>query len=451
MWAPLRSLSGRVALASLILLPLFLGASGLYLERSHRLSLEAAEQERLQLQVLGLLAQADYNDDLNDDLNNGLELPEALIDKRLEQPSSGLYARVFGRDDQLLWQSPSLRAAPIDLTRLSVEPLTPGASLFQRQSGLYCFAYQVVWETASGTAVPLRFEVLEATTTIDADLRLYRRHLIIGLGGATALLILCQLVILSWGLRPLHRMARDVGAIEAGTADRLGGAYPREVQALTDNLNTLLHSEQQRRERARSTLADLAHSLKTPLAVIRSANPDAPDYQPLLGEQLQRMEEIVSYQLQRATGGNHQLLRTIDVAPLAARLRTTLLKVHAANPPRITLDIDPDTRFRGDERDLLEILGNLLDNACKYGAGQIRLSAGNDAGQLTVSTDDNGPGIAADLREQVLLRGARADTQQPGQGIGLAVVRDIVTSYGGTLSINDGPLGGAHIRVTLPA
>lgn len=438
----LNSLSGRVVLASLLLLPLFLGVSGLYLERSHRLSIEAAEAERLQLQIFTLLAQAEYD--------SRLQLPNELIETRLGRPGSGLYARVYGRRGDLLWQSPSAEA--IGLSRPDDQPpaLAPGQRSFRRLGGLFQVAYQVVWETDEGREIPLLFEVLETTAAVDADLALYRRHLLLWLGGAAILLVLCQLAILAWGLKPLRTLARDIAKVEAGVADGLKGRYPVEVQAVTDNLNTLLNSERQRGERARSTLADLAHSLKTPLAVIASADSNAGDYPSLVREQTARMQDIVSYQLQRAVGGTHQLLRAVDVEPLAARLRSSLSKIYADRDTCIELAIPQGTRFRGDQRDLLEMLGNLLDNACKYGRGQVRVHAEQDSRGLQLAVHDNGPGVDAALRQRVLQRGARADSQRQGQGIGLAVVNEIAASYNGTMEITDSPLGGACVRLLFP-
>jgi two-component system sensor histidine kinase PhoQ len=439
----LHSLSSRILLSSLLLLCLFLGVSGLYLERSHRLSIEAAAAERLQLQVLALLAQAEYD--------RALTLPRELIDARLSQPNSGLYARVLGADGAPLWQSPSTIGAVWRQAPEAGPPLPPGTRDFRRTGALFRLAYQVLWETADGREVPLRFEVLESTTAVDADLKLYRRHLLIWLGGSAALLALCQLAILGWSLRPLRRLAADITAIEAGTTERLAGRYPREVQAVTDNLNTLLDSEQRRRERSRNTLADLAHSLKTPLAVLHNADSRDPAYPELVREQAARMQDIVAYQLQRTTGGTHHLLRSVEIAPLAQRLGDSLAKVYAGRTPHIDLAIPAGCRFRGDQRDLMEMLGNLMDNACKYGAGEVRVCARQASDGLQLEVHDNGGGIAPSLRERVMQRGVRADSRDPGQGIGLAVVRDIADSYGGQLVIDDSPLGGACLRLQLPA
>jgi len=435
----LNSLAARVLLASLVLLPLSLGGSGLYLERSHRLSIESAAAERLQLQILTLLAQAEYEDTL--------QMPDELIEGRLDQANSGIYARVFDRSHALLWQSRSALTLPATLMSSPSATLAAGERDFRRLKALFQLSYKVLWQTADGREVPLVFTVLETTAPVDAELGTYRQHLLLWLGGTALLLLLCQLAILAWGLRPLRALAQDIARLETGASDQLNGPYPREVQRVTDNLAVLLHSEQQRRERVRNTLGDLAHSLKTPLAVIASADADSASYPALVTEQVALMEDTVNYQLQRATGGSHNLLRTVPVTPVVQRLQRSLEKVYAERQLVFELDLTARCRFRGDERDLLEMLGNLMDNACKFCRRTVRVVTLESDRGLSIEVHDDGPGVPRPLREYVTQRGARADLQRPGQGIGLAIVDDISRSYGGALAVMDSPLGGACIRL----
>jgi len=284
-----------------------------------------------------------------------------------------------------------------------------------------------------------------------AGVAVYRRHLWLWLGGSALLLLACQALILGWGLTPLRRLAGEVAAIEAGSAERLMGDYPREVQALTSNLNALLEGERGRRERVRNTLADLAHSLKTPLAVLRSADTADAGFAPLVREQTARMEQIVNYQLQRSVGGSHNLLQLVPVLPLVQRLRNTLLKVYADKQIAIEVAINPQCQFRGDERDFLEIVGNVMDNACKYGRGEVRVSAeGSAPASLTLAVEDNGSGIPEGERERILRRGTRLDEHGPGHGLGLAVAADILDTYNGNLAIEASALGGVRVVIRFP-
>lgn len=434
------SLAARLLLASALLLPVFLGATGWYLERSHRISIEAAQAERLHLQLLALLAQAEYED--------GLRMPAQLLEPRLGQPNSGLYALVDSADGDLLWASASALTLNPAAVLAAIPPLPPGVRNSARFNGQLRVSLQVLWETGGGDDVPLRFTVLETTAPIEVEVAQYRRSLLLWLGGSAVLLLGCQVVILAWGLRPLRELAADIARIEAGEALLLQRPYPREIQTLTRNLNTLLQGELQRRERVRRTMGDLAHSLKTPLAVIRTADATSHDYPDLIAEQTDRMEEIVSRQLQRAAGGGSRLLQVVAVESVLERLRSSLLKVYAARNLDIQLLVEPGCRFRGDERDLMEIMGNLMDNACKYAAHRIRISAaGGGDNPLDIIVEDDGPGVAPALRAAILQRGFRADSRGEGQGLGLSVAVDIAASYCGSLTIDsDGPAG---VRVRL--
>ncbi len=434
------SLAARLLLASAVLLPVFLGATGWYLERSHRLSIEAAQAERLHLQLLALLAQAEFED--------GLKMPEQLLEPRLSQPNSGLYALISSGDGDLLWASASALTLNPAAVLAAIPALTPGTRNSARFNGQVRVSLQVLWETGEGEDVPLRFTVLETTAPIEVEVAQYRRSLLLWLGGSALLLLGCQVVIMAWGLRPLRELAADIARIEAGEALLLQRPYPREIQTLTRNLNTLLQGELQRRERVRRTMDDLAHSLKTPLAVIRTADPASYDYPDLIAEQTDRMEEIVSYQLQRAVEGGNRLLQLVAVEPVLQRLRRSLLKVYATRNLDIQLLVEPGCRFRGDERDLMEIMGNLMDNACKYAAHRIRISAaGGGDHPLDIIVEDDGPGVAPALRAAILQRGFRADSRGEGQGLGLSVAVDIAASYCGSLSIDsDGPAG-ARVRL----
>lgn len=435
-----RSLWGRLLAANLILLPLFLGATGLYLERSFKQSLDSAAVERLQLHVLTLLAEAEYE--------QSLTMPPQLLEDRFSQANSGLAGAVTTPSGDILWASESSIGLGLAGPAARAGDLAAGEHLFHRSADFYHYALAVLWRTGADRDVPLVFHVLETTAPTTAQLASYRRSLLLWLGGAALGLMICQLLVLYWGLRPLARLARDIAAIEAGHKSQLDGIWPREVEPITRNLARLLAVERERRERTRNTLADLAHSLKSPLSVMRSADTRSPDYPALVAEQSGRMQQIVSYQLQRAGGGSpHNLLYKVPVRPVVERLRDTLQRVYPERSVNFEVDIAPDTCFRGDERDLMECLGNLMDNACKYGASRVRVNASQAGDQLVVDVEDDGPGIPQHLRDVILARGVRADSVSPGQGIGLAVAADIAASYNGSLVIRDSELGGAGISV----
>jgi two-component system, OmpR family, sensor histidine kinase PhoQ len=257
----------------------------------------------------------------------------------------------------------------------------------------------------------------------------------------TALLISVQLAWLLWTLRPLARFRRELAQVEQGKLSQLSSSYPSELQAVARQLNTLLSTEQQQRKRYRNALSDLAHSLKTPLAVIQSqAGLDAGSM-----EQVANINRIIGHQLKRAQSAalSSWHLGT-QVSEVGDKLVRTLKKIYREPEITLTSDIAADAIFKGDEADLAELLGNLLDNACKAASARVHLSARQEVSRLTLTIEDDGAGISEDKLGQIFERGIRADSYAQGHGIGLAIVRDLVDSYRGRLSVGRSEtLGGA--------
>lgn len=436
------SLRARVTLAAALVLTVFVALTALALERAFEESASAAMRERLFAQLYLVMAAAEVDE------SGTLQMPPHLGEPRLNLPGSGLYARIGSRDGKTLWQSPSA----VGLT-LPAAPVKSGDELYTRSTingeEHFLAALTIEWESASGT-MPLLFSVAEDTAPFLAQMQRYR-HNLWGMLGVMALLLLLALTIaLAWGLRPLRTVAREVRAIEDGEQESLTRNYPSELKRLTDNINALLHHERAQQARYKNAMADLAHSLKTPLAVLRSIA-GAGEQAQAIDEQVTRMDKIVQYQLQRAaTAGRSVLAAPLPVAPITERLLNTLQKVYRDKELNIHLSMDPQASFRGDEGDLMELLGNLLDNACKWAVAGIWLEVRQEKGTLRLSIEDDGPGIPLHQAERVLARGVRLDESTPGHGIGLPMVRDIVEAYGGKLEIVHSPHGGARIIVSLP-
>ncbi|MEZ5584962.1 MAG: ATP-binding protein [Candidatus Competibacteraceae bacterium] len=446
------SLRTRLLIAASGVLIAFLSLTGLALDQAFRESALVAVQERLQAQVFMLLGAADS------DADGQLNLPNALPEARFSTPGSGLYAQVMDRDGMLIWRSVSLLG--MKLPPLPSLPV-PGQLIFQQidaidDTPLFSLNFTVSWEISTGNYRYYTFQVAETRRGFDDQVAGFRRSLWGWLLVSALVLLLVQGVILSWSLKPLRQVAREVREIEIGHQAALTGVYPRELSALTENLNTLIHNSQAHLERYRHALADLAHSLKTPLAVLRGAvEMPAGELVNTVQDQVERMNRTVEYQLQRAAvAGRTVLTAPVAVPAVARKVIDALDKVYRHKALQLSCAMDDEMLFYGDEGDLFEILGNLTDNACKWAKHRVAIRARRmeNAGrmELLVEIEDDGPGIPVEQRSQILLRGARADPSVAGHGIGLAVVRNIVEEvYLGKLSIDSGRWGGALLRVRL--
>lgn len=425
----MNSLTLRVGLIAALVVAVFAGLTALALERAFRDSATHAVEERLQAQLFLLMGAVEVN------ANGDISVPERLPEARLTLPESGLHARITDAWGHILWRSPSALGLPVE----------------SRDSRPFTARMTVDWETAGGL-VSLTFTLVEDRTGLEAQLSEYRRSLWGWMAILAVLLLAAQSLALYLGLIPLRRVARELRAMEQGDQGQITGRYPVELKPLTDNLNTLIQQERAQLARYRDGLADLAHSLKTPLAVLRGSleqRSDTDSRQAL--EQLERMDRIVAYQLQRAaTSGRSALAAPLDVAPVMRRLADTLNKVYRDKEVEYSMQVQPGSHFRGNEGDLMEVLGNLLDNAWKFSRHQVRAVAGHRGRMLEIRVEDDGPGIPADRVQAILARGGRLDEGVPGQGIGLAVVSEIVTAYGGDLLVEDSALGGAALVVCLP-
>jgi len=437
------SLRARVSLAAALVLAVFVGLTALALERAFADSARSAMRERLFAQLYLVMAATEVDE------SGALQMPPRLGEPRLNLPGSGLYARIGMPDGTTLWHSPS--AVGLSLPTPGIN--AAGEELFTRSNingnEYFLSALAIEWESAAG-AVPLLFSVAEDTSPFLAQMSRYRNNLWGWLGALSLLLLAALASALAWGLRPLHTVVGEVRAIESGEQESLVRDYPAELKRLTDNINTLLHHERAQQARYKNALADLAHSLKTPLAVLRSQEWVGEDSQ-TIEEQVSRMDNIVQYQLQRAaTAGRSALASPVAVAPIAERLLTSLEKVYRDKGLRLERKLDPDLRFRGDEGDMMELLGNLLDNACKWAAQVVWLTISREGRFLLLTVEDDGPGIETDQAERVLNRGVRLDEATPGHGIGLPMVRDIVEAYDGKLEFGRSDHGGARIIISLP-
>ena len=427
---------------------LFLGLTGIVLDQAFRQSAWQNVESTLTAQVYGLIAVADQQGEL-------LYLPEAVQEPGFNRLGSGLFGLLLDSQGRELWRSQS--AVVIDYSRLvdEIESATIGEPIFTHSKvpDVFVLSYKVLWQLGPQQSSEYTFVVLRNPDAYEDEVTSFRGSLWFWLAVVVIGLTVVQWLVMRWGLSPLSRLADELRSLESREGSLLTGDYPTEIEGVTRNLNLLITAERAQREKYRTTLADLAHSLKTPLSILSNTTTRLSDQQEetaqLITDQVHRMNDLVSYQLERAVASASQIARqAVPVSACAKRLEQALSKVYQAEQVDLSMVVGDET-FYGDERDLMELLGNLLDNACKYGEGTVRLTAlGGEA--LLLIVEDDGPGIPKERHGLIMERGTRLDSDTPGQGIGLAVVSEIVARYGGDVAIDDAELGGAKFTVTLP-
>jgi two-component system sensor histidine kinase PhoQ len=448
------SLISRATIATLLVLVGFLGVTGFALDRAYANAALAGLQNRLQSYAYAYLAGTDVSNRSDRVIPPDASQPNSDF----LQPGSGLYAVIVG-ENGFRWQTPSALGRDLPFDKL----LPPGVRKFEgpvatSTGSLYVLSMGVQWEMPS---YRITIYVAESADMYQAGLAAYRRTLLGWLGALGLALLVLQQILLRWSFSPLRRVARDIARIERGSAERLSGPYPPEVSVLTRNLNRFIESEREHLKRYRNTLDDLAHSLKTPLAVARSrleSSDGEAEVRADLLAQVQQMDQIVAYQLARAKASGHSTFAApIAVQAHAEAVVRSLERVYASKNILCEFDIDEAARFYGEEGDLLELLGNLLENAFKWASHGVLLrvvriaprdSRTSRAG-LDIRVEDDGPGIPPEQLDRVLQRGVRGDERVQGHGIGLAIVEDIVRSYSGELHVDrSAELGGAcfHVR-----
>jgi two-component system sensor histidine kinase PhoQ len=447
------SLRRRLLLSVFSVIVVFFAVTIFLLDMLFRHAAERSLREVLDAQMVALVAAADPD---------GPEsvTPTALLDTRFDTPGSGLYAEIRSAAGESIWRSQSTTGTAVQFG----PPLEPGDRkfMFTEVAGtslrLAVASRGIVWENLHGQTARFTFSVATNLATYNAQIAGFRQQLVGWFTGLALLLLATLTLVVRWLSQPMRRLVREIKEVEAGGREQLGEQWPQELTAITGNLNALLEAERTRIRRYRDTLGNLAHSLKTPLAVMRQSLHDvAPPAQGVLDTEIERMSGIIEHQMKRAAASGGAVLgqAPVDVAPIVTELRVALLKVYGNKDLLFENAADPAAQFIGDRADLTELLGNLLDNACKWARARVRIEARIDAAAssrdaLLLLIDDDGPGIAEADRARVLVRGGRADEATPGYGIGLAMVHDTVALYGGTMHIDASAFGGARFELKLP-
>lgn len=441
------SLNKRILLSATLVLLIFIVGIALALDRAFYDSARLGVQDRMLARLLMLMGDAEVDD------NGKLEMPTNLLDTEFSRPNSNTYAFIIDHKKKIAWQSTSALNKEFPELLLLDRGVKDFRQITINRESYFIYRFGVAWTTETGS-YPLTFNVVTDTTLFDAQIERYREDLWGWLSIMTVLLLITQMLVLHWGLQPMRRVSTELSAIESGKQENVNGIYPSELKLLTDSINSLINHERKQQKRYRNALADLAHSLKTPLAILQGAATiqDNELEEKTIREQIDRMDNIIQYQLRRAaTAGSSPGMRPIILYPVVDRIVKTVQKAHHDKHPEITMALDKTVSLRIDEGDLMELLGNLIDNAFKWCDQKIVVSAKQDQEHVVIQVKDDGPGIAQHEIARILERGVRADQSIPGHGIGLAIVRDIIQVYGGDLSIEKNIPSGASITIYLNA
>ncbi len=450
------SLSARLLLSVSLLLLFFFGATIVVLDTAFRKAAEQAQEDILDGQLVALLAAAEPN------IYGELEMPVELHEVRFSTLDSGLFAELRDESDTPVWRSHSSlglnvpygalpRAGAHQFSRVNLEDGTP----------LRALRLSVDWELVNGDTRAYTFSVAESLDSFHAQLAKFRRQLFSWFFAVAVIMLFGISWVLRGNLKPLRKIEEEISEVEGGGRQQLSDGYPTELQGVARNMNVLIGSERARSERYRHTLDNLAHSLKTPLAAIRSilGEQEKSEASGRIEAQIERMNDIVRYQLRKPASYASDAIgySTVDVQNEISKLVDALTKVYTDKNVTIDVDVNAGSAFRGEPGDFMEVVGNILDNACKWCVSKVSVTADADTTNadgkplLRISVSDDGPGIPEQAVDQLLRRGMRLDESAPGHGIGLAVVKDIVASYNGEINIKKSSLGGATVVVTLVA
>jgi signal transduction histidine kinase len=439
------SLALRLVLAAALWIGAALLIGGLVLSAIFKDYAERTFDGRLSVLLDSLIAVTELDENGRPKLTRGIGEP------RFDMPYSGWYWEIAVGSSPLL-RSRSLwdESLPLSVQPDATEPLFADVDgpndenlrLIEREIGL------------PAARERFRYAVGGDRSEIDAEVRRFNTTLgwslgILGLGLLTALLLQVR-----FGLQPLRRMRQAIVAVRTGRAQRLDGEFPVEIEPLSDELNVLIDHNAAVLERARTQVSNLAHALKTPLSVLTNeAGGGGGPLAETVKRQTTAMRRHVDHYLSRAraAAATRVLGVRTDVAPVVEDLRRTLERIYVDRAVRVEAEAAPGLAFRGERQDLEEMLGNLIDNACKWAQARVSIGARADGDRILLTIDDDGPGLPADQRTAVFDRGTRLDESVPGSGLGLAIVRDIAELYHGAIALEDSPLGGLRAVLTLPA
>jgi signal transduction histidine kinase len=447
------SLSSRLIAAAAVWTLLGLVVGGAVLSNAFRMAAQNSFDAALQADMDGLIAAAEP------DPNGGVMLAERFLNHNFDRVYSGLYYQIkMGKSGGQISRSLfDKEITPVNEVRKGA--LTWGSAQGPENQTLRVVSRRVDLTPDNSSDATYTFLVAGDMAQVDRQTRefnttLFWSFLLLGLGLIAAILVQVKV-----GLLPLRQVSKGLAKIRDGEARRLDGNFPTEIAPLAAELNSLIQHSEEVVGRARTHVSNLAHFLKTPLSVL-AAEADAHERDPAAGplaemvkRQVFSMRRQVDHYLARAraAGSLDVLGNRTQVCAVIDDLSRVIARIHAVRGVVIDAECDDGIYFRGERQDLEEMLGNLIDNGCKWAKSRVRVRCEKPGGRLVLTVEDDGPGLSAEQRTQVGARGERLDESVPGSGLGLAIVRDISKLYGGFFSLEESSLGGVQARLELPA
>jgi len=443
----MKSIKSRLTFVSMIVLVMFMILTAIALERAVVKRALQAEEDRLQVLIYSLLAAVDRN-------QTGMSITvsdDRLFESSLMTSDSGLYAMLYDKNKDEIWHS---RSTSIAFPGVSVIKLGEWQFSTQNfsQKAYFRLVFAIQWPDVEDKLQRYDVVIWQEATDYFGQLDRFRQTLWAWLIVTTLLLLILMYLVMMWSLRPLKKVGLEIKAIEDRKQSGFEQDYPLEIAPLTENLNILLGREQYQMQRYRNALDDLAHALKTPLAVLSglsdAENSDRVDLHSLR-EQVDRMNQIVSYQLQKASNvAGIQISKPLNLVQIINKIVSALEKVYRDKSVKVEAKLPRKIMLRMDESDCLEVIGNLLDNAFKYCKGKVAIAIDSrDNGEMLLTISDDGQGLKPRQVQRILNRGTRLDQTSEGQGIGLAVVADIVKSYKIEMTFERSTLGGLSVML----
>ncbi len=455
---PLNSLAIRLFFSATTWTVLILVVTGIVLSSLYRSAVERAFDHRLDVYLRTLVA------DVATPQENADKFPQSLGEPLFELPLSGWYWQVTRLDSP----TPDVRSSRSlwdgKLPRLAdgAVSLAAGGTRHGYAEGPEAQQLRMVERTIDlGEEGRFLVAVGGASAEIDEETRSFDGTLLFTFGMLGVVLLLMITFQVRFGLAPLKRVSEGLAAIRSGTAERLEGAFPVEIAPLARETNALIDANREIVVRARTHVGNLAHALKTPISVmLNEANAYGDDpFAAKVREQTEIMRDQVTRQLERARlAARVAMIGTVtDVRPVVAALARTMEKIHQRRGVAIDIDAQGEARFRGEQQDLEEMVGNLVDNACKWAQSRVAIEVfserpepADDRRVVRILVDDDGPGLSPQQREQVARRGRRLDESKPGSGLGLSIVVELARVYRGSLTLGTAPIGGLRAELVLP-